>query len=226
MRLGCRSRFVFPSAFLKYPLFKAIQNDSRLLSLFGITRNLLACGTGTSRVAHPSVEPFSWWHYPRRSCFVFRNASQNSPDIESAGICRVNHLAAVPRVAALVSRRILSHNVCSATLLRIKSGSAYQNESRRYWVFCTSKQVKKLLRGLIQGGKDRASRTYVPVCMMQHEWYYFGERHSNNGSVSRRPLNAQREFELTGDKLVDERDDKTIRMTGVKGALYIRGEVV
>ncbi len=87
---------------------------------FGITRNLLACGTGSSRVAHPSVEPFSRWPYPRRSCFVSKAAGQNSPDIESAGICRVNHLAAAPRVAAVVRRRILLHDVRSATLVRIE----------------------------------------------------------------------------------------------------------
>ena len=55
---------------------------------------------------------------PKAIMLRIQAAGQNSPDIESAGICRVNHLAA-PRVVA--TRRIVSHTLHSASLVRIES---------------------------------------------------------------------------------------------------------
>jgi len=78
---------------------------------YGITRNLLACGTCTSRVAHPSgrykrsrrlnVEPFTM-ALPKAIMLRIQAAGHSSPDVESAGIFRANHLADAPRVVALV----------------------------------------------------------------------------------------------------------------------------
>jgi len=116
---------VFLSVFLKYPFVGETKKDPRLRR-YEITRNLLACGTGTSRVAHPSdrykrsrrlnVKPFTM-ALPKAIMLRIQAAGQNSPDIQSAGICRVNHLAA-PRV---VATRLGSHTLRSAALVRIES---------------------------------------------------------------------------------------------------------